>query len=82
MVHNVRNPEHRAIEEDYKCEFLLRKTEPPYQFVREEFKRFMAEFERAMRYLETEAPSRFEEVGKELARDIETFKAIRDRTKS
>jgi hypothetical protein len=33
MVDNVRDPERRAIEEDFKSELLLRKSEPPYQLV-------------------------------------------------
>jgi hypothetical protein len=78
----IGDPERRAIEEDFKSEFLLRKSEPPYQLVREEFERFTAEFDRAMRDLETEDPSRFEEMGKEIERDLEAFKSTRDRTKS
>ena len=82
MVDDVRDRERSAIEEDFKSEFLLRNSEPPYQFVREEFERFTAEFDRAMRDLETEDPARWEEMGKEIDRDLETFKSIRDRTKS
>ena len=82
MADDVRDPERRAIEEDFKSEFSLRGSEPPYNLVSEEFERFMAEFDRAMRDLETEDPSRFEEMGKEIDRDLETFKSIRDRTKS
>jgi CRISPR/Cas system CSM-associated protein Csm2 small subunit len=82
MVDNVRDPERRAVEEDFTSELLLRKSEPPYQLVREEFERFTAECDRAMRDLETEDPSRFEEMAKEIDRDLETFKSTRDRTKS
>jgi hypothetical protein len=82
MADNVRDPARWVIEEDFKSEFFLRKSEPPYKFVREEFERFTAEVDRAMRDLETDDPSRFEEMGKEIDRDLETFKSTRDRTKS
>jgi hypothetical protein len=82
MADDVRDPERRAIEEDFKSEFLLRKSEPPYHLVKEEFERFMAEADRAIEDLKLEDPSRFEEIGKEIDRDLETYKSIRDRTKS
>jgi hypothetical protein len=82
MADDVRDPDRRAIEEDFKSEFLLRKSEPPYDLVREEFDRFRAEVNRAMEDLKTEDPLRYEEIGKEIDRDLETFKSIRDRTTS
>jgi len=48
MADDVRDPERRAIEEDFKSELLLRKSEPPYNMVREEFERFIAETDRAI----------------------------------
>jgi hypothetical protein len=82
IVDKVRDPERRAIEEDFASELLLRKSEPPYELVREEFERLTVECGRAIRDLETEDPSGFEEMGKEIDRGLERFKSTRDRTKN
>jgi hypothetical protein len=82
MADDVRDFERRAIHEDFKSEFSLRGSEPPYDLIREDFDRFIAECDRAIRDLETEEPSGFEEMAKDIDRDLETFKSVRDRTKS
>jgi hypothetical protein len=82
MADDIRDYERRAKEEDLKSEILLRKREPPYDLVREEFERFIAETDRAIEDLKSEDPLRFEEIGREIDRELKTFKSTRDRTKS
>jgi hypothetical protein len=82
MAEDVRDYDRRAVEEDFTSELLLRKIEPPYDLVSEEFERFIAETDRAIKELKIEDPLRFEEIGEEIDRELESFKSTRDRTKN
>ena len=82
MAEDVRDDDRRRVEEDFKSELLLRNISPPYDLIAEEFERFLAETDRTLEDLKTEDPLRFEEIGKEIDRGLESFKSTRDRTKN
>jgi hypothetical protein len=82
MADHVRDYERRAIEEDFKSESMLRKREPRYNLVPEEFERFITETDRAIEELRIADPVRFEEIGEKIGRELKNFKSTRDRTKS
>jgi hypothetical protein len=82
MVDDVLNYELRSVAEDLKSEFLLRKTEPPYHFVREDMDRYFAEVDRAIQALKNEDPAKYEAMSRGVVQDLEEFKAARDRNKN
>jgi hypothetical protein len=82
MVDDVLSYECRRVEEDLKSEFLLRNTEPPYDSVRKDLDRYLAEVDRAIQALQDENPSQYEAMGRSVAQDLEEFRAARDRNKN
>jgi hypothetical protein len=82
MTDDVRDPERRAIEEDYKSEFLLRKKEPPYDLIREDFERYIAETGRAIEELKRDDPAQYEEMGRSIDADLKHFRSSRDKSKN
>lgn len=82
MADDVTDADRRFQEEDFKSEILLRGREPPYDLIREEFERFIAETDRAIERLRIEDPIRFEEIGQEISREVDGFKSERERTKN
>lgn len=79
MADDVRDYERRAAEDDFKAEFVLRKKEPPYDLVRDDFERYIAETDRAIEELKADDPARYEEMDREISADLQSF---RDRSKN
>jgi hypothetical protein len=82
MADDVRDPELRAAEEDFKSEFRLRRKEPPFAPIRDDFERFIANCEAAIKDIRDDDPLRYEEINQGIEQEIASFKATRDRTKS
>jgi hypothetical protein len=82
MADNVRDPERRAAEEDFKSELLLRKQKPPYGSVHADFDRYMAETARAIEELRTDDPGQFEEMERGINADVKNFRSSRDKSKN
>jgi hypothetical protein len=82
MADDVRDYERRAATEDLKSEFILRKKEPPYDLIRAEFERYMAEANRAIEELEADDPAQYEKMGREIETDLEKFRSSRDKSKN
>ena len=60
MADDVRDYERRATEDDLKSEFVLRKKEPPYDAIRDDFERYVAETDRAIADLKANDPDQYE----------------------
>jgi hypothetical protein len=82
MAGDVRSYERRAVEEDLKSEFLLRKIEPPYDLIREDMDRYAAEANRAIQELKDEDPAQYEAMSRGVVDDLKDFKAARDRNRN
>lgn len=82
MADDVRDYGRRAATDDLKSEFILRKKEPPYDLIRAEFERYIAETNRAIEELEANDPAQFEKMGREIEIDLEKFRSSRDKSKN
>jgi len=82
MADDVRDYDRRAVEEDYKSEFILRKIEPPYASIHDELERYFDETDRAIRQLQTDDPKGYEKMGRTISTDLEAFKLSRDKSKN
>jgi hypothetical protein len=82
MADDVRDYERRAVEQDYNSEFFLRKKEPPYDLIREDFERYIAETSRAIEDLKRDDPAKYEEIARSIDADIKHFRSSRDQSKN
>jgi hypothetical protein len=82
MADDVRDYDRRAAEDDFKAEFVLRKKEPPYDLIREDFERYIAETDRAIAELEADDPAQYEEMTRGVNRDLEDFRSFRNKPKN
>ncbi len=82
MADDVRDYDRRAVEEDYKSEFILRKIEPPYASIHDELERYFDETDRAIRQLQADDPKGYEKMGRTFSTDLEAFKLSRDKSKN
>jgi hypothetical protein len=82
MVDDVCSYERRSVEEDLKSEFLLRKSTPPYDFVRDDMVRYFAEVDRVIQALKDEDPAQYEAMSRGVAQELEEFRVARDRHKN
>jgi hypothetical protein len=81
MAANPRSHEARAIHSDLELEFKVRGAEPPYALVPEEFEQYMSFVREIIDELKRD-PDKFEEIGRGLVVDINTFKSARDKSRS
>jgi hypothetical protein len=82
MADDVRDYDRRAAEDDFKAEFVLRKKEPPYDLVRDDFERYIAETDRAIAELKADDPAQFEEMTRGVNKDLEDFRSFRNKPKN
>jgi hypothetical protein len=82
MADDVRDYNRRAAEDDFKAEFILRRKEPPYDLVRADFDRYIAETDRAIEELKTDDPAQYEAMTRSVDRDLEAFRSSRNKSKN
>ena len=82
MAEDLRD-KHRLDEySDLRSEMTLRGREPPYQLVRAEFDKCIAETVASIEQIERENPVKFDQLKREIEDELIGYKATRDRTKS
>ncbi len=82
MAEDLRD-KHRLDEySDLRSEMTLRGREPPYQLVRAEFDKCIAETVASIEKIERENPVKFDQLKREIEDELIDYKATRDRTKS
>jgi hypothetical protein len=78
----MRDYDRRTATNDLKAEFILRKMEPPYDLVRDDFERYVAETDRAFAELRADDPAEFEKMTQGVNENLETFRSFRDKSKN
>ena len=82
MAEDVRDWDRRAIEDDYKAEFVLRGREPPYELIKDDFDRYIAETDLALAQLKAEDPGYYQAIADGVESDLQRFRRTRDKSKN
>lgn len=82
MANDVRDYGRPAIEQNFASEFALRDIKLPYDLVRADFERYIAETDLAIEELKNHDPAQYENMSRGINNDLQAFRSARDKSRN